>query len=72
MGDLCFLVVKGLQSNLGSSPVSSLRIVPDPVVSAHTNPIRDGSVLLEFLCESLLRTKCLVAGLSGRRGLGVS
>ena len=43
-----------LEAELGSSPVSSLGVISDGVISLHPNPLRDRSVLLHLLTEDSL------------------
>ena len=47
------------ESDLGSSPVSSLGVVPDLVVSSVSDPVRQSSVLLDLLCDSGFLVKTL-------------
>lgn len=54
-----------LQLELSSSPVSPLSIVSDGVSRLHTNPLRDGSVLLLLLSQLSLNSEGLVRGLIG-------
>ena len=46
-----------LETQLGSSPVSSLEVVSNFVVGSHSNPVRHLSVLLLLLTELLLQTE---------------
>jgi len=43
-----------LQADLGAAPVSALGVVSDLVASAHSDPLRDGPVLLQLLGQRLL------------------
>jgi hypothetical protein len=43
-----------LHSELGSSPVSSLGVVSDSVISSHSDPLRNRTVLLDLLSKSSL------------------
>ncbi len=47
------------EAELGSSPVSSLSVVPDCVVSLVPNPVGHGSVLLNLLGKSHLLSERL-------------
>ena len=49
-----------LQTQLGSSPVSSLGVVPDFIASFHSNPLRNGTILLLFLGQESLDPQSLV------------
>ena len=49
-----------LHTQLGSSPVSSLGVVPDFITSFHSNPLRNGTVLLLFLGLESLDPESLV------------
>lgn len=57
-----------LKLELSSSPVSPLGIVSDRVAGLHTDPLRDGSVLLLLLCKLPLNSESLVRGLIEFRG----
>lgn len=50
-----------LQADLGAAPVSALGVVSDLVASAHSDPLRDGPVLLQLLGQRLLGAESLVA-----------
>lgn len=50
----------GLQAELGAAPVAALGVVADRVVSAETDPVRDGAVLTRLLGKLLLNTECLL------------
>lgn len=50
-----------LDVQLGSSPVSSLSVVSDGVVSLHSDPLRQRSVLLSGLSQLLLGLETLVS-----------
>lgn len=43
-----------LQTQLGSSPLPSLRVVPDVITSFHSNPVRNGTMLVLFLGQESL------------------
>ena len=49
-----------LQTQLGSSPMSSLGVVPDFIASFHSNPLRNGTILLSFLGQESLDSESLV------------
>jgi len=49
-----------LDSELCAAPVATLGVVADGVVSAETDPLRDGSVLALLLGQDLLHLKTLV------------
>jgi hypothetical protein len=49
-----------LQLQLGTSPVTSLGVVSDLVAGAHSDPLRDGTILLQLLGELKLDSECLV------------
>lgn len=51
---------------LGSSPVSSLCVVPDFVVSLVSDPVRHGPVLLDLFCQSYLLSESLDRSLNKR------
>ena len=51
--------INSLQSELGSSPVSSLGVVSDSVTSSHSDPLRNRAVLLDLLAESSLKLERL-------------
>ena len=44
------------ESDLGSSPVSSLGVVPDRVVSSVSDPVGKSSVLLDHVADLNLST----------------
>ena len=50
-----------LQADLRAAPVATLRVIPDLVVRAHANPLRDRPVLLQLLGQRLLDAESLVA-----------
>ena len=50
-----------LQADLRPAPVATLRVIPDLVVRAHANPLRDRPVLLQLLGQRLLDAESLVA-----------
>ena len=52
------------ETQLGSSPMSSLRVVPDFITSFHLNPLGDGTILLLLLGQESLDPESLV----GRHG----
>ena len=52
-----------LELQLGSSPVSSLRVVADGVVGLQSNPLRYRPVLLQLLGQTTLQLVRLVGGL---------
>jgi len=56
------MLVMGLlvDVKLGSSPVSSLRVVSDGVVSLISDPVREGSVLLGLLGKLFLDDQSFV------------
>lgn len=49
-----------LQTQLGSSPVSPLGVVPDFITSFHPNPLGNGPILLLFLGQEPLDPESLV------------
>ena len=51
---------------LGSSPVSSLCVVPDFVVSLVSDPVWHRSVLLDLFCQSYLLSESLDRSLNKR------
>ncbi len=53
-------VSKCLQAQLGPAPVPPLGVVPDGVVRAEANPVRNRPVLLGLLRQLLLNLKRLV------------
>ena len=59
-----------LQADLRAAPVATLRVIPDLVVRAHANPLRDRPVLLQLLGKRLLDAEALVTrhGAAKRRG----
>ena len=52
-----------LQLELGPPPVSALGVVTDGVAGPHSDPLRNGSVLLQLLCELDLDAEGLVGRL---------
>ena len=48
------------ETQLGSSPMSSLRVVPDFITSFHANPLGDGTILLLLLGQESLDPESLV------------
>jgi hypothetical protein len=52
-----------LKTELSSSPVTTLGIVTNSVVSSETNPVWDGSVLLLLLSQNSLDFEGLVGWL---------
>ena len=48
------------ETQLGSSPMSSLRVVPDFITSFHSNPLGDGTILLLLLGQESLDPANLV------------
>lgn len=55
-----YITAGSLQAQLSSSPVSSLGVVSDLVVSSQPDPLGERSVLLRSLGELLLDLKSLV------------
>lgn len=49
-----------LKTQLSSSPVSPLRVVPDFITSFHPNPLGNGTILLLFLGQESLDPESLV------------
>lgn len=56
-----YFYTRCLDVQLGSSPVSSLSVVSDGVVSLHSDPLRQRSVLLGGLSQLLLGLETLVS-----------
>lgn len=56
-----YFYIRRLDVQLGSSPVSSLRVVSDGVVSLQSDPVRQRSVLLTGLSQLLLGLETLVS-----------
>ena len=52
-----------LQSELCSSPVSSLRVISDCVVSSHSDPLRNRAILLDLLSKNALEFERLDSSL---------
>jgi len=48
------------KADLGATPMTALGVVPNAVVCAHPDPLRDGSVLLKTLGKRLLGAQGLV------------
>jgi len=48
-----------LQTQLGSSPVPPLGVVPDFITSFHPKPLGNGTILLLFLGQNRLILKVL-------------
>ena len=48
------------EPKLGTAPMPAFRVVPYSVVSAHTNPVRNGAILPHLLRELLLDHERLV------------
>ena len=46
-----------LQTQLGSSSLPSLRVVPDVITSFHSNPVRNGTILALFLGQESIDPK---------------
>lgn len=51
---------KKLQLQLRASPVTSLCVVSDFVASTHSNPLRDGAILLQLFRQFLFDSECLM------------
>jgi len=51
-----------LDAQLGAAPVPALCVVPNSVIAAETNPVRDRLVLAGGLGQDLLGLEALVAG----------
>ena len=52
---LVLLHVRGsLQTQLGSSPLPSRRVLPDVITSFHSNSVRNGTILVMFLGQESL------------------
>ena len=55
--------VQALQTDLSSSPVSSLGVVSDSVTSSHSDPLRNRAVLLDLLTKRTLELETLDSSL---------
>jgi len=64
-------VAANLESKLGASPVSPLRIVADGVASSHPDPLRNGTILLHLLGKFSFYAKSFQRGHPVRNVLSI-